>query len=296
MYTDTISEKTSGSGITIDGVLLKDSQVTPANLTTALGADVTPVSRTNNPLVGSNTPNVNIDLLDSAIGANNTAVVRTNNPTVVNTALNAKIQALDNAIGVDPSPCGTRTAGAIAVANSVNTNIDALDSAIGFEAQMSGAPKNVTKTATVFQNLDSLDTYKSVQTIKKTIGGVGVAGCDFNFTTAENQNEQVIDLGAIVPARARVIDIYLITESEFTGASTLVADLGNASGGAQFIASSTIFAANAVLAQAVGGAFTVAPSVNVSNVFVNATPGANWNLVTAGKVSVYVTFINVANI
>jgi len=261
---NTISESTSASGVTIDGVLLKDSQVAAANLTTSLGANATPVARTNNPVVGANTPNVNIDVLDAAIGVDHTPV--------------------------------TRTTGQTAVTNTVNANIDALDAAIGYDAQMSGTGKNANKALSVFQNLDLLDTYKSVQTIKKTIGGVGVAACDFNFATAENQNEQVIDLGAIIPARSRVIDVYLITEDVFTGAVSLVADVGNASGGAQFIASATIYADDAVLAQAVGGAFTVAPAVAASNVFVNATPGANWSAVTAGKVSVYVTFINVANI
>jgi len=202
---------------------------------------------------------------------------------------------LDN-IGENPTPCGARTAGAIVATATVNTNIDALDAAIGFEAQMSATPNVVVKTGTVFQALDKLDTYKSVQTVKKTIGGVGVAACDFNFATAGDTAEQVIDLGAIVPARARVIDVYLITDTIFTGATSLVADVGNASGGAQFIASATIYAANAVLAQAVGGAFTVAPAVAASNVFVNATPGANWSNVTAGKVSCYVTFINPTNI
>jgi hypothetical protein len=216
---------------------------------------------------------------------------------VAGNTINANIDLLDTVVGTDAqlTPVA-RTAGPVAVAKSVMENLDALDAAIGFDAQMSGTPNVVVKTGTVFQALDKLDTYKSVQTVKKTIGGVGVAACDFNFATAANQDEQVIDLGAIVPARARVIDVYLITDTTFTGATSLVADVGNASGGAQFIASATIYAANAVLAQAAGAAFTVAPAVAASNVFVNATPGANWSGVTAGKVSCYVTFINPTNI
>ena len=169
------------------------------------------------------------------------------------------------------------------------------DEVVGLTSQLVASPKTILSTSTIYENLQRIDTYKSVQTVKKTIGGIGITA-DFNFVTAANQNEQVIDLGAIIPARARIIDIYLITDATFTGATSLVADVGNASGGAQFIASATIYAANAVLAQAVGGAFTVAPAVAASNVFVNATPGANWSGVTAGKVSVYVTFINVTNI
>lgn len=132
------------------------------------------------------------------------------------------------------------------------------------------------------------------KTVKKTIGGIGITA-DFNFTTAANTTEQVIDLGAIVPARARVVDIYLVTDATFTGASTLVADVGNSSGGAEFIASATIYAANAVLPIAAGASFAVNPNVAATHVYVNATPGANWSNVTAGKVSVYVTYIDVTN-
>lgn len=211
------------------------------------------------------------------------------------TLTNITISHLDN-IGADPSPCGARTAGAIVAAATVNANIDALDASIGFEAQMSGTPKTVVKANTVFQNLDLLDTYKSVQTVKKTIGGVGVAGCDFNFATAENQNEQNINLGALVPAKARIVDVFTFTDATFTGAVTLAADTGTTSGGAELITSSGILTANDITAAANAGAFIATPTATATSIYLNATPGANWNLVTAGKVSVYVTFINVTNI
>lgn len=57
--------------------------------------------------------------------------------------------------------------------------------------------------------------FSAVKTVKKTIGGVGVADCDFNFATAANANEQVIDLGAIVPALARVLDVKAHTSVAF---------------------------------------------------------------------------------
>ena len=136
----------------------------------------------------------------------------------------------------------------------------------------------------------------STKTVKKTIGGVGVTGCDFNFATAENTTEQPIDLGAIVPALGRVVDIFLHTESEFTGAVTLVADVGPTTGDGSYISSATIFAADAILAVANDSALLAAPDAAATHVWVNATPGANWNLVTAGKVAVYVTYIDVTSI
>jgi hypothetical protein len=133
----------------------------------------------------------------------------------------------------------------------------------------------------------------NVKTVKLTIGGVGVAGCDFNFATAANTNEQVIDLGAIVPAFARVLDVKTVTEAVFTGATTLVAETGNTSSGNQYIGSATIYAANAITAAAAGAPLAIAPSASAVHVYVAATPGANWSGVTAGKVAVYVTYIEI---
>lgn len=203
------------------------------------------------------------------------------------------ISHIDN-IGANPTPVA-RTTGSITAAGTVNDNIDALDSAIGFEGQMSGTPHVVTFPTTVFQALDKLDTYKSVQTIKKTIGGIGVSA-DFNFVTAANTNEQVIDLGDIVPAKARIVDVFTFTDAVFTGATTLVAETGTSSSGNELIGSATIYDANAITATANAGAFIAVPSASATHVYVSATPGANWSNVTAGKVSVYVTYINVTNI
>jgi hypothetical protein len=206
---------------------------------------------------------------------------------------------LDN-IGVNPSPCGARTAGAIVATATVNDNIDALDASIGFEAQMSGTPKTVTKTGTVFQMLDQLDTAKSVQTVKKTISWSGGSGT-FKFPSANNATPANIDLGAIIPASARVLDVFLKCRvaSVFSGgATTLVAGLGNASAGTQFVASATIYAINVLLQPAVGAGFTlVAINAAATNLWLtNITPGANWNTQTAGDYDVYITYIDITNI
>lgn len=210
--------------------------------------------------------------------------------------------------------------------------------------------------------------FSNIKTVKKTIGGVGVADCDFNFATADNVTEQPIDLGAIVPAFARVLDVKTITEAAFAHAATaiaswsvssnvctittaaahglatgnsvviagmthtacngtfsitrvdntsftfslthddetttadttgtvtfsalaLVAETGNATSGAQFIASATIKALNAITAQAHTAALNNAPAAAASNVWVSATPDGKWDHITAGKLAVYVTYI-----
>lgn len=65
--------------------------------------------------------------------------------------------------------------------------------------------------------------FSNVKTVKKVIGGVGVAGCDFNFATAANANEQVIDLGSIIPALARVLDVKTFTSEVFNSKAIAIA-------------------------------------------------------------------------
>lgn len=65
--------------------------------------------------------------------------------------------------------------------------------------------------------------FSNIKTVKKTIGGVGVAGCDFNFATAANANQQNLDLGAIIPAFARVLDIKTVTKEAFNSKAIAIA-------------------------------------------------------------------------
>lgn len=135
----------------------------------------------------------------------------------------------------------------------------------------------------------------NVKTKKFTIGAPGVTGCNFNFTSAANTTEQVIDLGnSVVPALARILDVKTVTEVAFTpDPTTLVMETGTSSSGAELIASATIKAANAITACAHTFALSVAPNAAASHVYCSATPGANWSTITAGKVAVYITYIEV---
>jgi len=130
-----------------------------------------------------------------------------------------------------------------------------------------------------------------LKTLKVTIGGIGIAA-DFNFVTAANTAEQPIDLGAILPAQCSVQAIHLHTNAVFTGATTLVADVGLTTGAAEFIASATIYATDAMLAPAAASNPLVAPVATVQHVWVNGTPGANWSNVTAGLVTIYITYLD----
>jgi hypothetical protein len=133
--------------------------------------------------------------------------------------------------------------------------------------------------------------FSNVKTVKYTIGGVGVADCDFNFATASNQNEQVINLGAIVPAYARVLDVRAVVKTTFTGAVSLAAEIGNTSSGHEYVNSGSILTAAERLSMAADHLFTVVPDFAATAVYVSCTPGANWSLVTAGKIDILITYI-----
>jgi hypothetical protein len=130
-----------------------------------------------------------------------------------------------------------------------------------------------------------------IMTVSKTIGGVSVTGCDFNFVTAANQTAQPIDLGALIPANARILNVQTVTNTTFTGAISLAAITGTTTGGNDLITTAPIYTANAITATPNGGVFIGPPSATAVHLWLTATPGANWSLVTAGKVTVYVTYI-----
>lgn len=263
-----------------------------------IGAAPTPVAtRTNNPIIGTNSINANIDALDAAIGADNTAASRTNNPTVPNSTINAKVQALDNAIGADANlTAETRTKGQLTAGSTILTKVDKLDEAIGADASVTGQAKNISTSNSIYANMASIDLYKSVRTIKKTIGAVGLAGMDYNFATAEDMVEQVITLTNIVPEKARILDVTMYTDAIWTNAVTLGVEVGTSSSGNQLIASTDMKAAMAIVATANAGVFIAQPSASASSIYVSATPGANWSAVTAGSLSVYITILDLKGI
>jgi len=138
-------------------------------------------------------------------------------------------------------------------------------------------------------------TMANIFTVSKTIGAIGVTGCDFNFATAANITQQVIDLGTIVPARSRVLDVVMQTDVTWAGTaiSAFTCEGGNSSSGAQFFADTDIITAGALAQTAVGAGFTlVAINAAATKVYIGGAPtGGNWSALLAGKATVYVTYI-----
>ena len=133
-------------------------------------------------------------------------------------------------------------------------------------------------------------------TVKKKIGWSGASGMDFLLPKTVDTAVDQIDLGAIVPAFAKVVDVQVITKtgSVFSGgATTLAASIGNVTGGTQFASSGTIYAINAILPSS----SVPARVATASHVWLTAvTPGAYWSTQTAGEYDVYVTYIDASSL
>ncbi|MDO8302918.1 MAG: hypothetical protein Q7T18_06740 [Sedimentisphaerales bacterium] len=209
---------------------------------------------------------------------------------------------------------GTQTAMTIydrsraAITNPVlSTNANLINGNVTF---WSGSPTfdvviKTTTSGVTARNLNGSDTrivvpksQSFIVTKRFTIGSVGDTGTDMVFTTAANTSEQVVNTGAAIPLFARVLNISLInTEAAVFsgGGTTLVAEIGSASSGAQYAASATIYALNAIVSVADVNAtgYPAAASASAGTIYVAATPGANWSTMTAGQWTLIVTYLDV---
>ena len=85
------------------------------------------------------------------------------------------------------------------------------------------------------QKLNSISLAEDL-TIRKVIGRVGIAGCDFNFAAAADHTQQNLDLGALIPAKSKVLDIQVVCVGAVVGVTDFTVVVGNAAAGAQFVA------------------------------------------------------------
>jgi hypothetical protein len=135
-----------------------------------------------------------------------------------------------------------------------------------------------------------------VVTRKFTIGAVGVSGCDFNFVTAANTTAQPKDLGIVIPAFARILDVVVKTDVTFAGTSITAFGVtgGTQTGGVELFASADLITKDAINQVAVGAGFTlIAVTAAAKHIWIGGAPtGGNWAALTAGKMTVYVTYID----
>ncbi len=129
-----------------------------------------------------------------------------------------------------------------------------------------------------------------MKTKKITIGHPGQTGVDFAWTTAANHNAQNLDLGHVVPAKARVLDVVVECTETPTGSPEFLITVGNASAGNQFIVQTSCNAANEIIAGAAGGSPFASIDAAASHVWVQGDPDANWDTLAAGAWTVLVVY------
>lgn len=142
------------------------------------------------------------------------------------------------------------------------------------------------------------------KTAEITIGHPGETTTDLAYTSAANTTEQTLDVNSIftVPAWGRVLSTEVICTEDVNnvdadGIMSFSVDAGHAGGGAQWIAAAVdVNEADNVATSATAGAPYIAPSSSIRHVYVNATPGSNWDETDAGEWVLFVTYIDLGAI
>lgn len=161
---------------------------------------------------------------------------------------------------------------------------------------------NGASSAPAFRALTSVDvtgaaeTYLMMETVIKTINlDSSDDNDDFEFDDSQNNTtEQTVDLGAIVPAYAELVSAQLrcFETVAGSGSAVMAIDLGTSDGGAEIFATADIDTANDISATEAGGGPEIVATAAAKNVWINATPDANWDTLTAGRWSVMITYID----
>jgi hypothetical protein len=215
-------------------------------------------------------------------------------------SLNVEIADIASHLGTAVTPL-TRTNHPVIGANTPNANISALDNAIGENGDMTEVAdaqlKIISRSNSLTYNLDALDARTTVKTVKVTIGGINETGCTFNVATeaGEGKTEQVFTL-VTLPAKSKILEVMTFTDTVFVGTS-LVGEIGTSSSGHEIMDSTTIYAASVLNQVAADHAVAMGTiSVSAKVLYFALTPGDPWHHVITGKVSVYITYVDISRV
>ena len=145
------------------------------------------------------------------------------------------------------------------------------------------------------QFIDLVDTIvaSNIRTIKYTVGVAGTTGCNHLFTSVANTTEQGIQLGGttIIPASSCVLSLIIKCVEGLSGAVTGTADVGLTSGANDYMAAVNLDDTDEMI-QFTAGSGAVLISASATSVYFSFTPSANWNTITTGKWTVYISYID----
>lgn len=132
--------------------------------------------------------------------------------------------------------------------------------------------------------------------IKKIIGHPGDTGTDFNWNNSNDQDDQHLDMTGIIPAKARVTGIEIIcTETLVSSGGAVIMSIGagTVAFGEQYIIPVTCHVINEVsdiITPTLPSAVIL--STSATNLYLKGYAlNKYWNILTAGKWDVYITYI-----
>lgn len=117
---------------------------------------------------------------------------------------------------------------------------------------------------------------------------------DFKFDNdAADQTEQGVKI-ANIPAWCEVSSVLVRCIETVTDSNTLSIEIGTSSGGNEIHTTSDCDTANDLITTAVGAAPEVAVTGSAIPVYINGTPGCNWDELRAGRWAIMITYIDYA--
>lgn len=141
-------------------------------------------------------------------------------------------------------------------------------------------PEETTKTSTVL-----------VKGVKVTIGHPEAKGVDYAYTAVGDTTEQELEIVGIIPSMCRVIVAILKCISNCD--LTVNTDVGITGGGNEVISAGDCDDLNDIISIEGGAGLGSIPILNNNqSVYVNSTPGANWDTMTSGKWELYIVYVD----
>ena len=131
-------------------------------------------------------------------------------------------------------------------------------------------------------------------TVSYTIGVDGVADMDYNFDPNTNALIQSIEMGSsIIPANSPVTSIVVKCTSALAGSGspTATCNVGNTSGGSEFISTISMSSLNGIISVSA----QVAAGAAASSVYFSITPSGDWSTLTAGAWKIWITYSDNSN-
>jgi len=143
------------------------------------------------------------------------------------------------------------------------------------------------------------DTYLATKTIVKTISVLAVSADDFQFPTpdAENNAEQTVDFGVLIPAYAEILSAQVrCTEALVSSGADpdliTAMTLGTSDSGDEILAAGTPNDLNDLMATAAGECPEVVATNAARHIWVGLQPTDFWSTLSAGRWAVIITYID----